>query len=75
MKVYELIKVSESLLSRFDKANISVGDSRYIPMYEDYNRLTKECHKQAYIIAYLSDIYKYSERHIYRVIDRFEKDI
>lgn len=75
MKVSELIKASESLINVFDKANINVSDVRYIPMYEDYKCLSTEGHKQMYIIAYLSDIYNVSEKTVYNIVKKFDKEI
>lgn len=75
MKVYELIKASESLLNAFSKANINISDSRYIPLYEDYSRLKAEGHKITYIITYISDVYNISEKTVYIVIGKFEKEI
>ena len=75
MKIHELIKASESLLNTFDKANVSVSDAKYIPLYCDYSKLKSEGRKTIYIIAYLSDIYNLSERTVYTVVKKFEKEV
>lgn len=75
MKAYELIKASESLLTKFDEANINISDKRYIPLYEDYSRLKNEGHKKTYIIACMSDVYKLSEMTVYNIVNKFEKEI
>jgi len=75
MKVYELMRAGESLLSKLKEANVNVDDSQYISMHSDYRRLKSEGHKIAYITAYLSNIYNISERNIYRIVDKFEQEI
>ena len=75
MKVLELVKVSSSLLSTLAEAKIMPGDVKYIEMYNEYSRMKSEGHKITYIVAYLSDVYEISERAIYNVINKFEKEI
>jgi len=75
MKVYELLNASESIMTIFDKANVNVSDSRYIPMYTDFSRLKSEGHKITYAVAYLSEKYSLSEKTIYNVVEKFEKEI
>jgi len=75
MKVFELLNASESIIRRFEKANVNISDSRYIPMYEDYSRLKAEGHKVTYTVAYLSETYNISEQTVYNVVKKFEKEI
>ena len=74
MKVVELLKIGQFLLKALQKSCIKVGDVRYLEMYDDYVRMTKEKQKMSYISAVLSDKYNISERQFFYVIKRFQKD-
>ena len=54
MTRYELIKSAESILRLCDAAGIDPKEANYLPVYEDWQRLTKEGHKKVWILAYLS---------------------
>ena len=71
MKAYELLILNKSLLQMMGDASLDVGDVKYIPVYQEYVRLSKEGHKKTYIMQYLSDEYNIAERTIYRIIDKF----
>jgi len=75
MKVVELIRASSSLLSILADANVMTSDVKYLCMYDDYCRMKSEGHKIIYIVAMLSDVFDISERTVYNVINKFEKEI
>jgi len=75
MKVVELIRASSSLLSILADANVMASDVKYLCMYDDYCRMKAEGHKIIYIVAMLSDVFDISERTVYNVINKFEKEI
>ena len=58
-----------------DGVSLDVGDVKYIPVYQDYVRLSQEGHKKTYIMQYLSDEYNIAERTIYRIIDKFSTTV
>lgn len=49
MKAYELLILNKSLLQMMGDASLDVGDVKYIPVYQEYVRLSKEGHKKTYI--------------------------
>ena len=61
MKAYELLILNKSLLQMMGDASLDVGDVKYIPVYQEYVRLSKEGHKKTYIMQYLSDEYNIAE--------------
>ena len=75
MKAYELLCVNKNMLKLMAESSLDIADIKYLEMYKDYQRLSSEGHKKAYIMQYLSDEYNISERTIYRVIDRLSVDI
>lgn len=75
MKAYELLILNKSLLQMMGDASLDVGDVKYIPVYQEYVRLSKEGHKKTYIMQYLSDEYNIAERTIYRIIDKFSSKV
>ena len=50
MKAYELLVLNKNLLQMMSDASLDVGDIKYIPVYQEYARLSEEGHKKTYII-------------------------
>ena len=75
MTRYELIKSAESILRLCDAAGIDPKEANYLPVYEDWQRLTKEGHKKVWILAYLSQQYGISEATIKRIARKFTKRV
>lgn len=75
MTRYELIKSAESILKICDAEGIVPNEARYIAVYEDWVRLTKEGHKKVWILAYLAQQYQISEATIKRIARKFAKRV
>lgn len=75
MNAYELLMMNRNALEMMSSVSMEVGDIRYIPIYQEYIRLTSEGHKITYIMQYLSDEYQLTDRQIYRIVNRFSKQI
>lgn len=75
MTRYELIKSAESLLLACDAAGIDPKEARYIDVYEEWTRLTKEGHKKVWILAYLSQEYNISEATVKRIARKMRKKV
>ena len=75
MTRYELIKAAESILRMCDSAGIVPSEARYLAVYEDWQRLTKEGHKKVWILAYLSQQYGISEATIKRIARKMRKKV
>lgn len=75
MTRYELIKAAESILRMCDNAGIAPSEARYLPVYEDWLRLTREGHKKVWILAYLSQQYNISEATVKRISRKMGKRV
>lgn len=75
MTRYELIKSAESILSICDTAGIAPSEARYLAVYEDWQRLTKEGHKKVWILAYLAQQYNISEATVKRIARKMAKRV
>lgn len=75
MTRYELIKSAESILRMCDAAGIAPSEARYLAVYEEWQRLTKEGHKKVWILAYLSQEYGISEATIKRIARKMRKKV
>lgn len=75
MKVHEILQQNTDLLRALARAGAAIEDVRYIPLWNDYERLRHDGFKVAYIVAYLCDTYEVSERTVYRIIRRFGRDV
>lgn len=75
MTRYDLIRLNHSLCKVMVENNIDVKDIQYLPMIEEYRQMKKAHHKVGYIICYLAEKYKMSERGVYKVLGRLNKRI
>ena len=75
MTRYELIQVAESILRMCDNAGITPNEVNYLPVYEDWQRLTREGHKKVWILAYLSQQYNISEATVKRIARKMAKRV
>jgi hypothetical protein len=75
MKVYELLSFNKELLSRLIIAGIKADDCRWVELYREYELLKEQGEKVTYIVAFLSQKYKVSERNIYTITARMARDI
>ena len=75
MKAFELLSLNQGILQLMQQAALDIGDIAHLPMYAEYDRLAREGHKKTYIVQYLSDEYGISCRNVYRIIEKFSRDI
>ena len=74
MKVIEVMKISRSIIETLQNSCIKVEDIRYVPMYDEYQRMVKAGCKKSYAIATLVDVFHISERQVYYVVKKFSQD-
>ena len=74
MKVFELINFNRELLEKLQDAGIRLRDVHYIGVYSDYMGMLQGGDKISYIVAVLSNKYNISERTVYSLLKRFQKD-
>lgn len=74
MIVYELVILNRELLRTLESEGVRVGDYKLIPLIEEYTKMKDDKHKTTFIVAHLSAKYKISERSIYEIIKRLNKE-
>lgn len=68
MTIYDLLKDNVAILRRFHKNGVAVDSIRFIPLYEDWQRLQAEGNKKQYAEQWLADKYGYTTRYIRMVV-------
>ena len=74
MKVIEAVRFCGDMLKRLHDFGITTDDYRYLPLYDDFERMRSEGNKTTYIVATLSQRYGICERKVYKVVRRFAQD-
>lgn len=75
MKVFELLSFNRELLRRIHTAGIKPEDYKYVPLYEEFERMKANGDKVTYIVTVLSAKYEISERQVYNLLGRFGQEI
>ena len=75
MTSYELLSSNRNLIEIISKNKIDLSNIRYLELFQEYTRLSKEGHKQEYIASYLSEVYGISSRSVFRIIRRMKKNV
>lgn len=75
MTTYEILKTNKSLLEIIRKNGIDLKNLVNIEIYEEYLAMHAQKHKKIYIVGYLAEKYKVSERSVYYIIDRMKKNV
>ena len=73
MTIYDLLKDNLPILRRFHKNGVATDAIRYIPIYEDWQRMDADGYKKQYTESVLAAKYGYSVRYI-RMIVKFMKE-
>ena len=73
--VYDLIKANAEVLRKLTSAGASVEDYKNIELYEEFRRLTGDGLKTAYVVMHLCEEYELAERSVWRIIQRFRREI
>lgn len=75
IKAVDFIRLTEHICNELTRNNINPADTKFIELYDDWERMIGEGHKYSYIMAYLSDKYGVSERSINRIVKRLGRDM
>ena len=71
MTLFEAINFNRELIGRLIAVGFKPDDCRYLDLYGDYVEMHRNGEKMTYIVSFLSEKYKVSERKIYSIIKRF----
>ncbi len=74
MKTIDLLKLFREPYYLFVANGIQLDDIRFIDMYDDYVKMHTDGEKVTYIVSLLAGKYTISERSVYKVLSRLEKD-
>ena len=74
MKVAEILFLGSNLLKTLHKSGVKLQDCEYIPLYQEYMERCMSGEKVTYIVIELAKKYHVSERFVYKLIKRLEKD-
>lgn len=74
MKVFEILNFNREPLNRLREAGIRLCDVEYIDLYNEFRALVADGNKVTYAVAVLAVKYSVSERSVYNVVSRFERD-
>lgn len=75
MRVHEALRLCLPLLQRLRDNGVRLEDIDYIPMYEEYLTMKDRGEKITYIMSFISDKYKVSERTLYRTFSSLNKEL
>ena len=75
MKVYEFLNFNKELLLKIHKSGLKLDDYRYVDLYTEYLSLKNEGDKVTYIVNHLSEKFVISERQVYSIVNRMQKEV
>lgn len=74
MTVFEILYFNKDLLNHLTLLGIKFSYYKYVSIYIEYDKMRKQGDKVTYIISTLATKYGISERGLYKIIKRLEKD-
>lgn len=74
MTIFEILQFNRELLDRIRNSGIRLEDTEYIDLFVDFNRMVATGDKVTYAVACLATNYNISERKVYSLIKRFQRD-
>jgi predicted transcriptional regulator len=75
MKIYELINFNRELLEKIHTAGIRPDDYKYADLYTEYRTLIASGEKVTYAVMMLAARYGISERQVYNLLGKFNREI
>lgn len=74
MKIYELLQLNCDSLKLLQDSGIKMKDYKYLSLFKEYMKIIGEGNKKTYAVAVLADKYNLSERCIYKMLEKLQKD-
>lgn len=74
MTAFEILNFNRELLMRMLQLGLKPEDCRYLEMYAEFDRMRRDGEKVTYAVSALSTKYNLSERGMYKIIKRLDKD-
>ena len=73
MTIYDLLKDNLAILRRFHRNGVATDSIRFLPMFEDWQRMVGAGYKKQYIEQVVADKYGYTPRYV-RMVVKFMND-
>ena len=75
MTIYDLLKDNLAILRRFHRNGVAADSIRFLPLFEDWQRMTKEGYKKQYVESVIADKYGYKPRYIRMVVKFMQEEV
>ena len=75
MTTYQLLRANESLLRIIADNKINITDVANLEIFTQFMKMKEEGHKVGYITIYLADKYGMTDRAIYKIIKRLNREV
>lgn len=75
MTNYELLLMNRSMVEVLLANHINIQDVHNLQIYEQFEEMKKQGHKVSYITVFLADKYGMTERGIYKIVKRLNRQI
>ena len=70
MTVFDVLNLYQTPFEWMLNSGIHIEDVSYVGLYKEYIRMKKEGYKMTYIVVFLAEKYRISERKVYTLIKR-----
>ena len=74
MKVAEILMLCSNLMKTLHHSGVKMSDYQYTELYKDYLNMKRNGEKTTFIAVLLAQRYGVSERFVYKLVKRLEKD-
>jgi len=75
MRVYDILRLNESLLHALEVMDINVTDLKHLPLYSDYLAMMAAGEKVIYIEEVLAERYNLCVRAVRYIIKRMKREV
>ena len=75
MKRIDLVDFNKELLQKLNEAGIRLEDYKYCDLYRSYLKLSEKMRTRKEVILTLAEKYHISDRQVYNILKRLERDV
>ena len=68
MTIYDLLTNNLAILRRFHRNGVATDSIRFLPMFEDWKRMSEKGYKKQYTEEVIAQKYGYSPRYVRMVV-------
>ena len=74
MKIAEILILGSEIMKTLHKSGVKMHDYKYVELYKDYLQMRGRGEKVTVIALVLAEKYGCSERFVYKLLKRLDKD-